>query len=804
MANSAATTTSSPAAGAVEAKSTTRTMAPLPERRAGSSRVRRLPKHLRSPSPPPACFTAPSTTATSAAAQVQPASSTSSSHVATSANTTATAKTAGGTSKKRQTSVTLLDPNETSGESRRRSRPSGGSKPKQTAAAAAPQTQTTSKAKVRLAVKPIADQSTGGYESDGGRAAPAPTATREHDWDAHAEVDTEADFDAIAPPPLIFQRSSVSHRSSGRRTAGAGGLVAERKRPAARTSFRHARTKSMPSMGAALPVWQRQSRPSLEVEQQHHTATLDDGHMSTADTTDGEDENDFHRAMLDGDFDDEYGWTSAGAIDTPATTPRSPQSTCEPLSALTEDGKDEASNSNTDKMVADAQAAKAASERAAQELHDAVFARALPSSSRRVRSHAGALTLSLPFDESPSIKKEQHDDDELDRQHSAIARFSTPTLRRTASKGKLSQLQLSASRPSAVKPHPTSQADNETTSPTTSPPMSPTRALMGLAAPPHSKASLGVSMSMTSSPFLAAVHRSSLSRPGSPLPTFNLPAAVTTSSTLGPHHSPATAAGATAASPASTHQDLTDVSPFPSASPHGAEDGRDLDEDELDLDGSRSASVDQEDGSSPITTYSSPGAEHDDDEANAPAVFGLPESMDMSAIDVAYGGTGMVVCEAEPEQEEEQKKDAKETQEVEAEHEVENEAEDEGVEVVVQAIAEKTPDRPTRRGLRKGKRCLEAAQEEEDEETSSRKAARSPSPIATPAAASPPPPLKRKYSSKAAAQRSTPRQQQQQRSREGKTAAASPVSSSTSPSRTMSTRATTVAAGGRGRRSRGA
>ncbi|UZJ56580.1 hypothetical protein CBS101457_005900 [Exobasidium rhododendri] len=125
------------------------------------------------------------------------------------------------------------------------------------------------------------------------------------------------------------------------------------------------------------------------------------GEEEHSEASDLDEEDDFHVAMLDGgDFGeaqhqhhhqksaslcskssrrDSKSGDDSETEDTPATTPRSPQSTCDLPERRSSAGLDEDEKDSGKK--------------------DAVFAHALETSSRRPHTHAGSLTLSLPFDE---------------------------------------------------------------------------------------------------------------------------------------------------------------------------------------------------------------------------------------------------------------------------------------------------------------------------------------------------------------------------------------------------------------------
>ncbi|KAJ1030387.1 hypothetical protein NDA16_001296 [Ustilago loliicola] len=132
------------------------------------------------------------------------------------------------------------------------------------------------------------------------------------------------------------------------------------------------------------------------------------------DDDDDDDENDFHQAMLDADFDffdsqksdstvAKPVWSASGRAatedaeidDTPATTPRSPQSGCDLPSSGSPRFKTE------EDAVMPSTGSKASSFRAGR---DSVFVHALPTTqvgADKPHQHAGSLTLSLPY--SPAV-----------------------------------------------------------------------------------------------------------------------------------------------------------------------------------------------------------------------------------------------------------------------------------------------------------------------------------------------------------------------------------------------------------------
>ncbi|CAO1618192.1 unnamed protein product [Parajaminaea phylloscopi] len=494
--------------------------------------------------------------------------------------------------------------------------------------------------------------SSSGYESDGGKM---PLSHSQPDGDIEREATSFADFDAIEAPPLIFQRSGkVAFRRplglgrSAARTCASGTHSVSAARSTSQSHPRkrnayvsprkvgHHRTKSLPSLasGPAVVV-PSLKRSSADVEADRYAASsalsLDAGAYEDGEDEDDEEEEDddeeedFHRAMLDGDFDalDEWPSTrSSSDVDTPATTPRSPQSACEPLTAEAQRPIKKEDTPSTSEPGSDA----------AQDVCDAVFSHALAPSSRRVKSHAGLLTLSLPYDEASSTSASSHSPmADLRRDAFSPSPFATPTSRREARRSHvLSSLEQGeanvAGLTRAISVTPRGEEDQRSTSP----PMSPTHAFLSLAAVSKGTGLPGTT-SMVSSPFLAAVRRSALSRAGSPdtVPAFSLPAAVHAGNELTAH--------ASGDATLTADKDLgTDA--FSTASldsPLAASEGR------YSREQSSLASSDglEEDNSSPITVYSPAPDMSTECEADDP-VFGLPEAMGLDDIDVAYGGSG--------------------------------------------------------------------------------------------------------------------------------------------------------------------
>ncbi|PWN19997.1 hypothetical protein BCV69DRAFT_215499 [Microstroma glucosiphilum] len=448
---------------------------------------------------------------------------------------------------------------------------------------------------------PSVRENTAGYDSDGGQAAPLRgeglpyymEAKMRAARDDGMEVDEEGDIDDVdhlAAPPLFYQRSRSGHAAIGKASselrksssAATNGRkrAAQSKAPSGisatvtplqqgqsrqlllkpQRQVGHHRTKSMPSISSqVLPSISRCQRSSLE--------TADLGDVSGAETTDAEDEDDFHREMMEADFDafdsGESWMGKSGEVDTPATTPRSPQSTCDPLSdhheaassgkasvrsssdpeisavapAMVDTSSSENNGSKT-KASSKSDNAKAVKKEvdssSTESSRDAVFAHALPPSSRRTQTHAGLLTLSLPYDETKVYT-------------SPIGKqgMTTPTLKRSATghgggvrvvriKEEDDEEDESASHQLLRLLHDSAQARLEGRSKadehdeTTSPPLSPTQALLKAGPGRENHLNLPGTASLTSSPFLSAVHHhaSSVSRPGTPPAGFNLPPSI--------------------------------------------------------------------------------------------------------------------------------------------------------------------------------------------------------------------------------------------------------------------------------------
>lgn len=190
----------------------------------------------------------------------------------------------------------------------------------------------------------------------------------------------------LEPPPLISRRGGLK--------AAHQGSVHASQRPV-KSESNHLRSQSTSVLDGRW-AWNPSSlAPTLRFRLSGHA-----GDEEFSEASDLDDEDDFHVAMLDGsvDFEDAHHGKAASLSsksshrdsksgddsegeDTPATTPRSPQSTCDLPERRWSTGAD-------DEEKETCKATK-----------DAVFAHALEPSSRRPHTHAGSLTLSLPFDE---------------------------------------------------------------------------------------------------------------------------------------------------------------------------------------------------------------------------------------------------------------------------------------------------------------------------------------------------------------------------------------------------------------------
>lgn len=266
-----------------------------------------------------------------------------------------------------------------------------------------------------------------GYESDGNAEGALLRSLAGPDADvADDESDLEARLPKRASVSVARKRSlqSISHTLEpppllSRR----GGLKTDRSF-ASSTQPEHGSTP--PSARQSLWSWNSTnvSLPLLRFRLDNAIYHMDDEESSVAD-----DEDDFHVAMLDGgDFDGsdtdlrtadtpsikDGGRASKSSDDsdtdyTPATTPQSPRSTC--------DGPEQRSNAEQDDN--DSKAG----------VRDAVFSHALETSSRRPHTHAGALTLSLPFDEAMQANEDDPVADSSARQRDTVSARRANTLR---------------------------------------------------------------------------------------------------------------------------------------------------------------------------------------------------------------------------------------------------------------------------------------------------------------------------------------------------------------------------------------
>lgn len=495
--------------------------------------------------------------------------------------------------------------------------------------------------------------------------------------DADMEMfDGEGDLDHLEAPPLIFQRGTgtfgPAHRRQSRprksRTSATTSRLPEHQSeldsspvqhqmavfdgfsPSKRFPGHHSRTKSLSALSnlANLAGSGALRRVSVELHPRMiGSSSGGHGDLSGAETTDAEeDEDDFHRAMLDTDFES-FGdlaevWEEGlqhhrhhqGAeLDTPATTPRSPQSSCDhPLqeqqattpahagststpastrSSTDPEGSVSASATSgvdeTPKPAATPRSGTPSKMNRTPSHQDSVFSHALAPSSRRTQTHAGLLTLSLPYHESKVVYATPISSRKAGEQQT-ISRFTTPILGRHH--GDASEAQRTQ---------------------TTSPPLSPTQALMGL---PKSEA-------MIASPFLSAVAgaHAPISRSNSPDANGEVPG-ISAAFELPPPVMTAVE-DENAPSPASTTGELPDVSPFPNREHHDS--GSELGDELVPSQGIERLSSEGHDVNDDSGIESSQVSQHPDgraEEGMRQPFFGLPETMDLDEIDVAYGGDG--------------------------------------------------------------------------------------------------------------------------------------------------------------------
>lgn len=196
------------------------------------------------------------------------------------------------------------------------------------------------------------------------------------------------------PPPLISRRGGLK------------GSITLHRQSSKPSSYGHHQTQPNSHKWS----WDRTgvNVPYLRFKLDNLPSKIEDEESSAA-----EEEDDFHVAMLNNDnFDamsdaeeDEPRATTASTKssprafkshessdidDTPATTPQSPRSTC--------DGH-ERRNSQDRTIARNSQEVEEPKGRSRTVTRDAVFAHALEPSANRPHTHAGALTLSLPYDE---------------------------------------------------------------------------------------------------------------------------------------------------------------------------------------------------------------------------------------------------------------------------------------------------------------------------------------------------------------------------------------------------------------------
>lgn len=188
----------------------------------------------------------------------------------------------------------------------------------------------------------------------------------------------------LEPPPLISRRGGLKAHQRFSHTS-------QRSAKSASVEGSHVRSQSTSVLDGRWAWTPNGIAPTLRFRLGHED--------EFSEASDLDDEDDFHVAMLHGDDFREAQHDKAASLssksshrgsksgddseveDTPATTPRSPQSACDLperrwSTSVDEDEKENHKNGK-----------------------DAVFAHALEPSSRRPHTHAGSLTLSLPFEE---------------------------------------------------------------------------------------------------------------------------------------------------------------------------------------------------------------------------------------------------------------------------------------------------------------------------------------------------------------------------------------------------------------------
>jgi hypothetical protein len=272
----------------------------------------------------------------------------------------------------------------------------------------------------------------GGYESDGNREGALLMALAEPDKDAEHDEDSDAGAtgkrfkkllggvrskgfhtlsaarekfgsrrwptssgSVLEPPPLISRRGGLkSHQGFSH--------ASQRSGKQGSSESNHVRSQSTSVIDGKWAWTPNGIAPTLRFRLGGMIA----GEDEHSEASDMEDEDDFHVAMLEGgDFAEIHHHHKATSPsshhesksgddseteDTPATTPRSPQSTCDLPERRWSAGVDEEEKESR------------------KGSKDAVFAHALEPSSRRPHTHAGSLTLSLPFDEMVQANDEEN------------------------------------------------------------------------------------------------------------------------------------------------------------------------------------------------------------------------------------------------------------------------------------------------------------------------------------------------------------------------------------------------------------
>lgn len=204
----------------------------------------------------------------------------------------------------------------------------------------------------------------------------------------------------LEPPPLISRRGGIKTGISIPRSSSGRSLPsAMHSTPPRSELWSHGVANvSMPLLRFKLDsivhrsAGEEEDESAAEEEEDFHVAMLDAGkYFDTASDVD----EDLPAASVKSSPRASRGYEDSEPEDTPATTPQSPQSMCDPTercSGTVTESEEEAGGRASNEDRSDAKVVR-----------DAVFAHALEPSSTRSYTHAGSLTLSLPFEEMPQV-----------------------------------------------------------------------------------------------------------------------------------------------------------------------------------------------------------------------------------------------------------------------------------------------------------------------------------------------------------------------------------------------------------------